>query len=49
LKAVDAVDGQEVGNPSGNVVFADADKSEELTKALRVLVGAVLIDAKLGN
>lgn len=48
-KAIDAVNGEEVTNPSDNTLVPNTDTNEQLVKALKVVVGAVLVDAGFGR
>ncbi|KAL8717256.1 MAG: hypothetical protein Q9225_005488 [Loekoesia sp. 1 TL-2023] len=47
--ALNAVNGEEVNNPSGSTLVPNTDANERLVKALKVVVGAVLVDAGLGK
>lgn len=49
LKATDAVNGEEVTKPSDTKLRLKTKANEDLVKALRVMVGEVLVDAGLGN
>jgi hypothetical protein len=48
-KAFDAVSGEEVTNPSDNTLVPNTDANEQLAKALKVIIGAVLVDAGFGK
>lgn len=49
LNAVDGVNCKEVAKPSDTKLRLKAKANEELVKALRVMVGEVLMDAGLAN
>lgn len=49
LSAIDAVRGEEIPNPSDGSLVPNTDANERLIKALKVVVGAALIDAGFGK